>query len=91
MSSKPEEIVGFALAKYPGQIEVVPIEELILDSARQNPRRPAYVSLAVPDELVKALRGKSDDRDQVFLVRVPKAIAGRTESRIVLPNEVRRP
>ena len=91
MSSKPDEVVAFALAKYPGQVEVVPIEELVVDSARQNPRRPAYVSLAVPDELVKALRGKSDDRDKVFLVRVPKGIAGRTDSRIVLPNEVRRP
>ncbi len=86
--------MSYALEKYPERVEMVPIEQLVTDSARQNPKRPAYVTLSVPDEIVKNLRGSrsdrgSEDRDLVLLVRVPKEILERSESLIVLPGEVR--
>jgi hypothetical protein len=84
-----EKTLAFALEKYPQQIEVVEVEKLLLESARQNPKRPAYLKLAVPDEMVKSLRGDRENRDLVLLVRVPKEIHGRAESPIVLPGEVR--
>jgi hypothetical protein len=87
--SNPRTALSYALEKYPERVEMVPIEELVTDSARQNPRRPAYVTLAVPDEVVKSLKGGRQDRDLVLLVRVPKEILERSESRIVLPGEVR--
>ena len=68
---------------------MVPIEEIATDSARQNARRPAYVTLAVPDEVVKSLKGSRESRDLLLLVRVPKEVLERSESRIVLPGEVR--
>jgi hypothetical protein len=70
---------------------MVPIEQLVTDSARQNAKRPAYVTLSVPDEIVKNLRGSrsNEERDLVLLVRVPKEILERSESLIVLPGEVR--
>ncbi|RMH20120.1 MAG: hypothetical protein D6696_08840 [Acidobacteria bacterium] len=78
----------FALEKYPERVELIAVEELLLDSARQNERRPAYVKLAVPDELVKALRGPASKRqDVVALVRIPQAVAERADSRIILPGE----
>jgi hypothetical protein len=70
-------------------VEMVPIEQIVTESARQNPKRPAYVTLAVPDEVVKSLKGSRDDRDLVLLVRVPKEVLERSESRILLPGEVR--
>ena len=88
----PRKALTYALEKYPERVELVPIEELVTDSARQNAKRPAYVTLAVPDEVVKSLkggRGGRDDRDLVLLVRVPKEILERSESLIVLPGEVR--
>jgi hypothetical protein len=85
----PRKALSYALEKYPERVEMVPIEELVTDSARQNPKRPAYVTLAVPDEVVKSLKGRRDDRDLLLLVRVPKEILERSESRIVLPGEVR--
>jgi hypothetical protein len=85
----PRKALSYALEKYPERVELVPIEQLVTDSARQNPKRPAYVTLAVPDEVVKSLKGGRDDRDLVLLVRVPKEILERSESRIVLPGEVR--
>jgi hypothetical protein len=85
----PQNALSFALAKYPERVEVVPIEQLVTDSARQNPKRPAYVTLSVPDEVVKSLKGRRDDQDLVLLVRVPREVLERSESRIVLPGEVR--
>jgi hypothetical protein len=78
----------FALEKYPQRIELAAVENLLLDSARQNEKRPAFVKLAVPDEVVKALRGKKDHGDQVLLVRIPGDVGDRVGSRIVLPGEV---
>jgi hypothetical protein len=82
------EALTYALEKYPERVEAVPLGRLLMDSARQNPRRPAYVQLAVPDELVKSLRGGGDG-DLVLLVRVPRDVVERQGSRIVLPGEVR--
>jgi hypothetical protein len=86
---KPEEILAFALAKYPGRVEVVPLAELATDLARRNDKRPAYVTLTVPDEAVKQLKGPAESRDHWLLVHVPREVGERAESRIVLPGEVR--
>ena len=85
----PRKALSYALEKYPERVEMVPIEQIVTDSARQNPKRPAYVTLAVPDEVVKSLKGNREERDLVLLVRVPKEVLERSESRIVLPGEVR--
>lgn len=89
MDDTSRRALAFALEKYPERVEMIPLAELLLESARQNDKRPAFVKLAVPDELVKSLRGGREERDLVLLVRVPKEISGRAESRIVLPGEVR--
>jgi hypothetical protein len=85
----PRKALSYALEKYPERVEMVPIEELVTDSARQNARRPAYVTLSVPDDVVKGLRGRSESRDLVLLVVVPREVLERSESRILLPGEVR--
>jgi hypothetical protein len=86
----PRKALSYALEKYPERVEMVPIEQIVTDSARQNPKRPAYVTLAVPDEIVKSLKGsRGEERDLVLLVRVPKEVLERSESLIVLPGEVR--
>lgn len=85
----PLKALSYALEKYPEQVDVLPLAQLVTESARQNPKRPAFVKLDVPDELVKSLRGRPDDQDLVLIVRVPKEVLGRSESLIVLPGEVR--
>lgn len=84
----PKKSLIYALEKYPERVEMVPLEQLVTESARQNPKRPAWVKLEVPDEMVKSLRGR-EDKDLLLLVRVPKEILERQESLIVLPGEVR--
>lgn len=82
----PVEALAFALERYPEKLEAAPVRDLLLESARQNPKRPAYLKLAVPDEVVKSVRG-GDDGDLVLLVRVPREVLQRRESRIILPGE----
>jgi hypothetical protein len=85
----PRRSLAFALDKYPERVEAMPVDRLVMESARQNPKRPAYVKLAMDDEAVKALRGPADRRSDLWLlVRVPKEVLERSESRIVLPHEV---
>ncbi|HEX5720490.1 MAG TPA: hypothetical protein VF179_30325 [Thermoanaerobaculia bacterium] len=82
--------LAFALEKYPERVEIVPIQELVTESARKNDKRPAFVKLSVPDDIVKQLRGRpGEDTDLVLLVRVPKEVLQRQGSLIVLPGEVR--
>lgn len=86
----PLKNLAFALEKYPERVEIVPIHELVTESARKNDKRPAFVKLSVPDEVVKQLRGRpGEDTDLVLLVRVPKEVLQRQGSLIVLPGEVR--
>lgn len=85
----PKNALVFALEKYPERVEMVPLQELVTESARQNPKRPAYVKLAVPDDVVKGLRGRPEETDLVLLVRVPRQVLERQESLIILPGEVR--
>jgi hypothetical protein len=89
MSADPRRALSFAIEKYPERVEIIPVDQLMLESARQNEKRNAYVKLAVPDEVVKGLRGGQQDRDLVLLVVVPKQVLERVESRILLPGEVR--
>lgn len=84
----PAEAILYALEKYPERVGLVPLEKLVVESARGNEKRPAYVKLAVPDELVKSLRGSADRQKDVFLlVSIPKEVMERSESSIILPNE----
>jgi hypothetical protein len=78
-----------ALEKLPERVEITRVADLLVDSGRANERRPAYVQLAVPDEVVKDLRGSPERGDLLFLVRVPREVVERAESRIVLPGELR--
>ena len=85
----PLQSLGFALEKYPEKVAAIPLDQLLMESARRNDKRPAYVKLAVPDEMVKALRGSPHRRpDLHFLVSVPKEVQERAESPIILPGEV---
>lgn len=79
----------FALEKYPQRVEAVPLEEVVVETARANARRPAWAKVALPDEVVKGLRGSGSGRDLVLVVRVPAEVLSRSESRIVLPGEVK--
>lgn len=87
--SDPREALRYALEKYPERLGLLPVDQLVLDSARGNEKRPAYLKLAVPDEVVKSLRGSAEKRkDLLLLVSIPKEILERSESSIILPGEI---
>ncbi len=78
----------FALDKYPERIQAIDLAELVIESARENPKRPAYVKLAVPDDWVKALRGPREGDNRWLLVEVPREVEERSRSAIILPGEL---
>ena len=82
-----QKMLRFAFEKYPERIETLPLAQLVIDSARQKPKRPAYVKLAVPDAVVQAVRGPRPDGDSFLLVRIPADVGDRADSPIVLPGE----
>ena len=85
----PAQSLAFAVEKYPERVRAVRVDKLLMESARQNEKRPAYVKIAVPDEAVKPLRESPDkSKDLVLLVTIPKEILERSESSIILPGEV---
>ena len=94
MADRPSERSGaretllFALEKYPDRIQAIDLEELVIESARQNPKRPAYVKVAVPDDWVKGLRGPRQGRNRWLLVEVPRDVEERSGSSIILPGEM---
>ena len=91
MAETPEDLhkaLAFALEKYPHQVELAPVEKLLLDTAREGTKRPAYLKIAVPDETVKSLRGRKQQADHLLLVRLPREMTDRAASPIILPNEV---
>lgn len=83
----PLSILAFALEKYPERVQAIDLAELVIESARQNPKRPAYVKVAVPDEWVKSLRGSREGTARFLLVEVPREVEERSESSIILPGE----
>lgn len=86
-SSDALRALRFALESYPERVEAIDLSELVMESARQNEKRPAYVKIAVPDAWVKALRGPRESRDLRLLVEIPREIESRSESSIILPGE----
>lgn len=83
----PRQLLSYALETYPERVEIAPVDQLVMETARQNPKRPAYLKLAVPDDMVKQLRGQREQRDLILLLRVPREVQQRAESPIVLPGE----
>jgi len=70
----PLKSLAFALEKYPERIEAVPIRELVSESARQNEKRPAYVKLNVPDDVV---RFRSRPASRTLISRRRSSASGR--------------
>ncbi len=54
------------------RIEWMPVGALIMDGARRNDKRPAWLKVAVPDGYFLNLSGEPALLDQFLLVRVPR-------------------
>lgn len=74
--------------RFPENVEVIPVAANAQDMARATSLREAYVRVGVPDELVKNLRGDSDRRDLVFLIRLPRLVVNAAQHQIEAPGLV---
>lgn len=80
---KIEKLIEY-LQKYQNSIEIIEIEKTLLDSARGKEGKFGAIKIAVPDELVKNLRGSKEKRDLILIVRIPNEIKKKMESPIII-------
>lgn len=74
----PEMMLGFFIHEYPDYVEEVPV--LVYDSRRRKQmgvsyrwaERPATITMAVPDDVVKNMRGEEDQKDWYVMMRVSR-------------------
>lgn len=64
---------------------LVPLSPLITETRRANAKHPPLVTIQVPEEAIKNLRGDPDQQDLYFIGAVPRQIAERI--RVPTPGE----
>lgn len=80
---KAEKLIEY-LQKNKDLIEIVELEKVLVDSSRGKEGSPGYVKIAVPDEIVKNLRGVPEKRDLILILRIPNDIKKKMESPIII-------
>ena len=82
------DFLAFAVANYPGKVEVGDARDAYVDSKREQTGSPATLTLACPDEVALALRNAPNKATcRYLMVKIPRSIERRAESRLVLPGE----
>lgn len=63
----------------PGEMDAVPIQYLLADSARGNEQtgEAGWIKLMAPDAMVRNLKGEESLKDFYVLLRVPRELADR--------------
>jgi hypothetical protein len=78
-------LLEFAIANNMPGVFAINMLDVLGDSARQNDKRPAWVRVMVPDQVVMNITGKPNLRDHYFVVHVPREVVDRFESPLILP------
>lgn len=77
----------FAIDHYPQRLTCFAIEKMLMETARSNDKRPAYIKFYTLDGIVKNLDGKDNLRDSYLFIRIPRDVVDRSKSPIILPGE----
>jgi hypothetical protein len=78
-----EKLIEY-LEKYKTMIEIVELEKVMIDSTRGKEGRSGTIKIAVPDEVIKNIRGSSEKRDLILILRIPNEIKKKMESPIII-------
>lgn len=68
------QLLTRAMAQHSGRLSLFSIEGLLMDAARQNEKRPAYIKIATTDSVVKNLYGDPRFLDSYLMVRIPRDV-----------------
>lgn len=79
-----------AIRDHVERLSVFQIGGLLMDAARQNDKRPAYIKVATLDSVVMNLKGSDNLRDEYLFVRIPREVVDwvkqpATAPRIIVP------
>ena len=84
-------LIEYALNHHLGRCSMFFLNDanLIMDMARQNDKRPAWLKLAVPDDFVKNMKGRPNLLAAYALLKIPREVVEKHNSPILDPSEVR--
>jgi len=76
MASNPvaSTLLAWAHSEHSGEVEVLPLLALVVDSSRENDKRPAKLVVSVPDDWVKNIAGYDQLQDVYLVSRVPREL-----------------
>lgn len=75
-----ETITG-AVAGHADRLEGVLVNAVVIDSARQNDKRPAFLKVSVFDDWVRNMRGGAALADAYIMLRIPRDVLEDVTSR----------
>ena len=83
-------LLDYALNKHLGRCTMFFLNDanLLMDVARSNDKRPAWMKLAVPDEFIKNMKGSPFLMDAYAIIKIPREVVERFNSPIVDPADV---
>lgn len=76
-------VIGYALQHAPERLSIFPVLNLLMEWARSNDKRTAYLKIATLDSVVVNAAGNPKLRDYYFMLRIPREIGDRAFSPIV--------
>ena len=81
-----------ALAHHLPRLSIFPIGEgLLMEAARSNDKRPAWIKIATLDSVVLNLVGNETLRDELLMIRIPREVVDKIRhpefKMIVTPEE----
>ncbi len=71
----PLKLIAYTAQHHPKKLGILPLRDALMDMARQNGKRPAYLKIAVHDDVVKNLKGDEERMDSYYLVLIPRDVA----------------
>jgi hypothetical protein len=83
------KLIEYALNKHLGRCGMFFLNDagLMLDMARKNDKRPAWIKIAVPDEMVVNMKGRPGLMDAYVFIKVPREVVDKFNSPIIDPKE----
>lgn len=63
-----------AIRDHVERLSIFQIDGLLMDAARANDKRPAYLKIATLDSIVQNVRGNDKLRDELLIIRIPREV-----------------
>ncbi len=78
------EVMAQALRRHSDRVAMVPFEEALLDAFQGSPNRPPAVLVAVPEQVVRNIKGDPAQRYHYYILAIPPDVWDQCKTPVVL-------